>query len=211
MPARWRVTLACGALPVPFGRSPSLQSAQLLTLCSGTDGKRQCSLGRLGGLGGYVAATVGDRIDQPFLTQDSHRTPRRSPGDLELFNQLALGWYPSVRSVPARVDTPTKDLRDLPVRRNRGDRVNTVSTPVCHSNNFSCAGLTSHTVIWTESASDVCRQVDTRSRSLLDAGRVVRSLFGAQPFPATLSAADREPRARVGATTCAARGIHDEH
>jgi hypothetical protein len=146
MPARWRVTLACGALPVPFGRSPSLQSAQLLTLCSGTDGKRQCSLGRLGGLGGYVAATVGDRIDQPFLTQDSHRTPRRSPGDLELFNQLALGWYPSVRSVPARVDTPTNDLRDLPVRRNRGDRVNTVSAPICHIDNFSCTGLMSHAV-----------------------------------------------------------------
>jgi hypothetical protein len=183
MPARRRVSLACGALPVPFGRSPSLQSAQLLTLCSGTDGKRQCSLGRLGGLGGYVAATVGDRIDQPFLTQDSHRTPRRSPGDLELFNQLALGWYPSVRSVPARVDTPTKDLRDLPVRRNRGNRVNAVSAPICHIGNFSCTGPTSHALSCTEPTLNVCRQADTRSDSLGNADGVVRSLLTCATVP----------------------------
>jgi hypothetical protein len=41
------------------------------------------------------------------------------------------------------------DVRDLPVRRNRGDRVNTVNavnTPICHRDNFSCTSLTSHRV-----------------------------------------------------------------
>lgn len=165
-----------------LGRSPVGNSVpRLLPLRSDKGGRRQGNVigspGWLGRLASYVAATVGDGIDQSFLPQHSHGTPRRGPRDLELVNQLTLGGYPRVRPVLARVDPPTNDRRDLPVWRNRGDRVNTVSAPICHIRNFSCTGLTSHTVIRTASTSHVYRQVDTGRGSLSGVGRVVRSLF----------------------------------
>ena len=84
---------------------------------------------RIRSFASYVAASVGNGVDQPFVAQHTHCASRRGPGDLELFDQLTLGWYPRIRLVLARGDAPTKDVRDLPVRRNRSDRVNTVNAP----------------------------------------------------------------------------------
>jgi len=211
MPARRRETLSCGALPVPCGRSPAANSVPNFSHYEVVRAENVIgSPGRLGCLASYVAASVGDGIDQSLVAQHTYRAPRRGPSDLELVNQFALSGYPRIRLVLARGDAPTQDVRDLPVRRNRGDRVNTVSAPICHIDNFSCMSLTSYVVSCVELASYVCRQGDTGSYTLWSAGGVVRSLsfLVAQPFPATLSAADRGPRAPCGSYRHAARGIH---
>ena len=134
---------------------------------------------RIRSFASYVAASVGNGVDQPFVAQHTHCASRRGPGDLELFYQLTLGWYPRIRLVLARGDAPTKDVRDLPVQRNRSDRVNTVNAPICHIDNFSCMCLTSYVSSCVELASYVCRQADTGSYTLWSVGGVVRSLCSA--------------------------------
>jgi hypothetical protein len=173
--ARTRSTIArtsagitvIGVLPVPLVARLSLNSVPSSSHCgavceTGVTGSSRSSRS----LAGHVAASVGDGIDQPFVAQHTYRAPRRGPGDLELFNQFAFGGYPRIRLVLARGDAPTKDVRDLPVRRNRGDRVNTVSAPICHIDNFSYRRPTSYVSLRVESASYVCRQADTSSYSL---------------------------------------------
>ena len=177
MPAQRRGLLPSGALPVPFGRSPAAVSVpnfrryEMIRAGSLVGSPR-----RIRCLASYVAAPVGNGVDQAFLAQHAHRAPRRGARDLELFDQLALSWYPRVRLILARGDAPTKDVSDLPVRRNRGDRVNTVSAPICHIDNFSCTRLISHGSSCLDATSYVYRQGDTGLRSLLDADGVVRSL-----------------------------------
>src|SRR5512146_2795987 len=101
---------------------------------------------RLRCLPGYVAPPVRDGVDEPFLAQHANRPARGRARDLELFDHLALSRYPHVRRILARGDAPPDDLRDLPIRWNRGDRVNTVIAVICHRDNFSCTCLTSHRV-----------------------------------------------------------------
>ena len=211
MPAQRRGLLSSGALPVPFGRSPAANSLpnfrRYEVIRAGSVVGSPC---RIRSFASYVAASVGNGVDQPFVAQHTHCASRRGPGDLELFYQLTLGWYPRIRLVLARGDAPTKDVRDLPVRRNRSDRVNTVNAPICHIDNFSCMCLTSYVSSCVELASYVCRQADTGSYTLWSAGGVVRSLCSAQPFPAALSAADRGPRACAGPTATRREVFTDE-
>jgi len=102
MPAQRRGLLPSGALPVPFGRSPAANSVpnfrryEVIRAGSVVGSPR-----RIRCLASYVAAPVGNGIDQPFLAQHTHRAPRRGPRHLELFDQLTLSWYPGVRLILA--------------------------------------------------------------------------------------------------------------
>jgi hypothetical protein len=105
----------------------------------------------------HVAPPVGDRVHQALLAQYRHRAPRGRPRDLELLDDLALGRYSRIRPVLASPNPPPDDLRYLPVRGNRGNRVNPVSVPICHRYNSSCMRLTSYVCGQGHTSSDKLR------------------------------------------------------
>jgi hypothetical protein len=167
-----------GVLSVPLGRSPVAsaarsphhqvtRSANSIGSCVTPGSFPIAAAGaRIGGLPGYVAAPVRDGVDQPFIAQHLDSAPRGGARNLELFNQLALRGYAGIRRVLARRDPAPEYLGYLPVRRNRRNRVNPVSAPISHIDNFSCTGVTSYASTCLDASSYVCRQGDTGSRTL---------------------------------------------
>jgi hypothetical protein len=75
----------------------------------------------------HVTAPVRHGVDQPLVAQDADRAPGRRPGDLELVDDLALGWYPGIWLVLASPDPPPEDRRYLLIRGNRSNRVKLMS------------------------------------------------------------------------------------
>jgi hypothetical protein len=97
---------------------------------------------------GYIASPLRDGVDQPFLAQHRDCPPGSGPRDLERLHQLTFGRDARVGLVLAGLDPPPQDARDLPVRRERGNRVNPV---ISHIDKSNCLKLTSY----------VDRRVDT--------------------------------------------------
>ena len=114
----------------------------------------------------YVASPVRDGVDQPFLAQHLNGTSCRAACNLELRDQFALSRYPGVRQVLALRDPASEYRRDLPVRGERRNRVNTVNAPISHIDNCSCMRLTSCASSCLNTTSCVCRQAHTGSRTL---------------------------------------------
>jgi len=133
-------------------------------------------------LQGDVASPVRDGVDQAFLAQHLNRTSRRAACNLELRNQFALSRYPGIRWVLARRDTTSEYRRDLPVRGNRSNRINTVNAPISHIDNFSCVRLMSYAGSRLHATSCVGRQAHTGSRTLWR-NRQGRSVAHRAPVP----------------------------
>ncbi len=153
--------------PLVARQLPS-QCAQFITLRNKRTGNSHSSPALARRRAGHVATPVGNRVDQSLLAQHRHRAPRRRARDLELLDDLALGRYPRIRPVLTSPDPPPDDLRYLLVRGNRSNRVNPVSAPICHRDNFNCMRLTSY----------VCGQADAGLGKLQESagsfGRPVR-------------------------------------
>lgn len=129
----------------PWSLACQNECARLLTL-RGAIGRKPSSVHPDGlvRLPGHVATALRDGVDQPFVTKNCNRTPRRSASYLERVHKFALGRDARVRPVLARLDATPEDVRDLPVRRKRCNRVNAVSGPIRHIDNASCTRLMSY-------------------------------------------------------------------
>ena len=89
---------------------------------------------RRGGPARNIATALRNGVNEPFVAQHSDRPPRRGPGNLERLDELALGRYARIRRVLTGLDATPQNIRDLPVRRKRGNRINPVISHIDKSN-----------------------------------------------------------------------------
>ena len=81
-----------------------------------------------------VATALWNGVNEPLVAQHGDRPPRRGPGNLERLDELALGRDARIGLVLTGLDATPQDVRDLPVGRKRGNRINPVISHIDKSN-----------------------------------------------------------------------------